>query len=135
VHGLLQLQHCRRAVGSLHSLLLPVVPDVSSKLLVFPQAPAAAAPAPAAAGKETAQERLKRLMQAQLNKAAQKDSLAVAQRKIQVCTGSDCLAAGLLLVVQDEMLLPGDAGWGALCLGHQGHVCVSSVLRLLLGCP
>jgi hypothetical protein len=27
-------------------------------------------------------------MQAQLNKAAQKDSLAVTQRKIQVCTGS-----------------------------------------------
>lgn len=35
--------------------------------------------------KETAQERLKRLMQAQLNKAAQKDSLANAHKKIQVC--------------------------------------------------
>jgi hypothetical protein len=48
--------------------------------------------AAAAAGpKESAQERLKRLMQAQLNKAAQKDSLANAQKKIQVCTA--CKAA------------------------------------------
>lgn len=45
------------------------------------------AAAVAAAGKETPQERLKRLMQAQLNKAAQKDSLANAQKQIQVCKG------------------------------------------------
>eukprot|EP00775_Hariotina_reticulata_P011676 gene11676-11819_t len=44
------------------------------------QKPNQAAPA---AAKETPQERLKRLMQAQLNKAAQKDSLANAHKKIQ----------------------------------------------------
>lgn len=97
-------------------------PGVSSKLLVFLQAPAAAAAAPAAAGKETPQERLKRLMQAQLNKAAQKDSLAVAQRKIQVCTGPDRVAAELLLV--QDTLLPGDAGRGVLFLGQEGLFCV-----------
>jgi hypothetical protein len=59
---------------------------VSIKPCVSSQAPAAATAA--ATTKETPQERLKRLMQAQLNKAAQKDSLAVTQRKMQVCTGS-----------------------------------------------
>jgi hypothetical protein len=47
----------------------------------------------AAAPKESAQERLKRLMQAQLNKAAQKDSLANAQKKIQVCTDRETAPA------------------------------------------
>lgn len=88
---------CRRSTAPTqplvgHSAFLVLFLGVSSKLLVSLQAPAAAAAAPAAAGKETPQERLKRLMQAQLNKAAQKDSLAVAQRKIQVCTGSNRVA-------------------------------------------
>jgi hypothetical protein len=63
------------------------------------------AAAAAAAPKESAQERLKRLMQAQLNKAAQKDSLANAQKKIQVCT--DCEAAPA--VQQAIFTIP--AGW------------------------
>lgn len=54
---------------------------------------ASAAAAAAAAPKESAQERLKRLMQAQLNKAAQKDSLANAQKKIQVCTACEAAHA------------------------------------------
>ncbi|EFJ50870.1 hypothetical protein VOLCADRAFT_103657 [Volvox carteri f. nagariensis] len=41
-------------------------------------------PAGAAAVKETPQERLKRIMAAQLNKQAQKDHLVAAQRKLQV---------------------------------------------------
>jgi hypothetical protein len=49
--------------------------------------------APAAA-RETPQERLKRLMQAQLNKAAQKDSLANAHKKIQVCMAATFGAPG-----------------------------------------
>lgn len=70
------------------------------------------APAPPAAGsgKETPQERLKRLMQAQLNKAAQKDSLAVAQRKIQVCTGSSA-------VLQDTACLEMLWAVGGCCAG------------------
>lgn len=124
-HGLLWLHHCPTA--AVWPLCIPrSIPGVSSKLLVFLQAPAAAAAAPAAAGKETPQERLKRLMQAQLNKAAQKDSLAVAQRKIQVCTGPDRVAAELLLLLQDT-LLPGDAGRGVLFLGQEGLVCARAM--------
>ncbi len=41
----------------------------------------------AAAAKETPQERLKRIMAAQLNKQAQKDNLATAQKKLQVGHG------------------------------------------------
>lgn len=64
------------------------------KRVVFLQAP----PSAPAAAKETPQERLKRLMQAQLNKAAQKDSLAVAQRKIQVCACAKSAREQLLLL-------------------------------------
>lgn len=41
----------------------------------------------AAGKKETPQERLKRLMQAQLNKQQQKDHLTTAQKKVQVGMG------------------------------------------------
>lgn len=51
------------------------------------------------AAKETPQERLKRLMQAQLNKAAQKDSLANAHKKIQVCKGVETAWQEALLVL------------------------------------
>jgi arginine/serine-rich splicing factor 16 len=54
-----------------------------------PTAPAAPTAPPTAAAantnaKETPQERLKRLMAAQINSAFQKDSVAAAQRKLQV---------------------------------------------------
>eukprot|EP00878_Enallax_costatus_P037479 GHUV01042338.1.p1 GENE.GHUV01042338.1~~GHUV01042338.1.p1 ORF type:complete len:118 (+),score=32.47 GHUV01042338.1:272-625(+) len=73
------------SAGSHQALLLSVFCTLPSLLSIdlstclVLQAPAAAAPV-----KETPQERLKRLMQAQLNKAAQKDSLANAQKKIQL---------------------------------------------------
>lgn len=85
------------------------------QLAVSLQAPAPAAAA-ANAAKETPQERLKRLMQAQLNKAAQKDSLAVAQRKIQVCTRAESAAARTAVAAGHgslEMQGPtGNIGWG-----------------------
>ncbi len=45
---------------------------------------AAAAAAAAAPAKETPQERLKRIMQAQLNKQAQKDVVVTQNKKLQV---------------------------------------------------
>lgn len=84
------------------------------------QAPTSTAAA-AAAAKETPQERLKRLMQAQLNKAAQKDSLAVAQRKIQVCTGTELAAAPAAAAASaghaSLEMRGGSWGHGVVCLG------------------
>lgn len=50
----------------------------------------------AAAGpfKETPQERLKRIMAAQLNKQAQKDHLVAAQRKLQVGQAGSVVTSG-----------------------------------------
>jgi hypothetical protein len=68
-------------------------------------------------------------MQAQLNKAAQKDSLAVAQRKIQVCTGTQLAAAPAAAASagHGSLEMRGQLGtWGCL------SVVVWSVSRLLL---
>lgn len=104
--------------------------DMSIKLLVFLQAPAAAS----TAAKETPQERLKRLMQAQLNKAAQKDSLAVAQRKIQVCTcadpGSCCCCRRMLTL---ETLGSTGGCWGLYCVSLLAQ-CGKAVYALPLLC-
>ena len=62
-----------------------------SALRCAPDAPLVLQASGAAAGGgppgETPQERLKRIMQAQLNKQAQKDTVAVTQKKIQVQRG------------------------------------------------
>ena len=50
----------------------------------MPAAAAAAAAAAPAAVRETPQERLKRIMQAQLNKQAQKDVVVMQNKKLQV---------------------------------------------------
>jgi hypothetical protein len=80
--------HCPFALSMATHATLPAalqVPAASGRAPAAAAAAAAAAVAqPAATPKESAQERLKRLMQAQLNKAAQKDSLASAQKRIQV---------------------------------------------------